>query len=115
MDLFVNATSIGPYPDVEAMPDVDLGAAAPGTLVCDVIQPSGNAFASGGATARILPTLDGLSMLVYEGVVAFQMSTGREPDDRVMKAAPVRSPGCVSVQKMQRRKKLGPGWVRFAL
>ena len=37
VDLFVNATSIGLYPDVEAMPDVDLGAAAPGTLVCDVV------------------------------------------------------------------------------
>ena len=30
VDLFVNATSIGLYPDVDAMPDVDLGAAAPG-------------------------------------------------------------------------------------
>jgi len=87
VDLFVNATSIGLYPDVDAMPDVDLGAAAPGTLVCDVVFNPPETPLLRAARGRGLPTLDGLSMLVYQGVIAFQMWTGQEPDASVMKAA----------------------------
>ena len=87
VDLFVNATSIGLYPDVDAMPDVDLGAAAPGTLVCDVVFNPPETPLLRAARERALPTLDGLSMLVYQGVIAFQMWTGQEPDAEVMKAA----------------------------
>ena len=36
-DLLVNATSIGLYPDVTAMPPVELGAARPDLLVSDVV------------------------------------------------------------------------------
>ena len=52
VDLFVNATSIGLYPDVDAIPDVDLGAAAPGYagLRCG-FQPSGDAVAARRARA----------------------------------------------------------------
>ena len=39
------------------------------------------------AKARGLPTLDGLSMLVYQGVIAFQMWTGEDPDEAAMKRA----------------------------
>ena len=87
VDLFVNATSIGLYPDVDAMPDVDLGAAAPGTLVCDVVVNPPETPLLRAARERALPTLDGLSMLVYQGVIAFQMWTGQEPDAEAMKAA----------------------------
>jgi shikimate dehydrogenase len=87
VDLFVNATSIGLYPDVDAMPDVDLGAAAPATLVCDVVFNPPETPLLRAARGRGLPTLDGLSMLVYQGVIAFQMWTGQEPDASVMKAA----------------------------
>ena len=34
-----------------------------------------------------MQTLDGLSMLVYQGVIGFQMWTGRDPDEKVMKQA----------------------------
>jgi shikimate dehydrogenase len=87
LDLFVNATSIGLYPDVNAMPDVDLGAAAPGTLVCDVVFNPPETPLLRAARDRGLPTLDGLSMLVYQGVIAFKMWTGQEPDADAMKAA----------------------------
>ena len=87
VDLFVTATSIGLYPDVDAMPDVDLGAAAPGTLVCDVVFNPPETPLLRAARERALPTLDGLSMLVYQGVIAFQMWTGQEPDAEAMKAA----------------------------
>jgi shikimate dehydrogenase len=39
------------------------------------------------ARERGLPTLDGLSMLVYQGAIAFEMWTGRAPDEDVMKRA----------------------------
>jgi shikimate dehydrogenase len=34
-----------------------------------------------------LPTLDGLSMLVYQGTIGFQLWTGREAPAAVMKQA----------------------------
>jgi shikimate dehydrogenase len=37
------------------------------------------------AQARGLPTLDGLTMLVYQGVIGFTMWTGVAPDEAVMK------------------------------
>jgi len=40
-----------------------------------------------------LPTLDGLSMLVYQGVIGFQLWTGREAPAGVMKQALARALG----------------------
>lgn len=86
-DLFVNATSIGLYPDVDAMPPVDLSGAREDMLVADAVfnPPETRLLAS--AKAHGLPTLDGLSMLVYQGVIAFEMWTGKSPDEAAMKTA----------------------------
>lgn len=84
-DILVNATSIGLYPDVSAMPSVDLDAIRPGLLVCDVIpNPPTTAFlrAAAGRGAR---TLDGLGMLVGQGAIAFTMWTGVEAPVDVMR------------------------------
>jgi shikimate dehydrogenase len=87
IDILVNATSIGLYPDVDAMPDVVLDDAAPHLLVCDVIpNPPETPFLR-AAQVRGLATLNGLSMLVYQGVIGFQMWTGQNPPEDVMKAA----------------------------
>jgi shikimate dehydrogenase len=86
-DLLVNATSIGLYPDVDAMPDVDLSAARDGLLVCDAVFNPPQTRLLAAAAARGLPVLDGLSMLVYQGVIGFKMWTGRDPDVNVMKTA----------------------------
>jgi shikimate dehydrogenase len=86
-DLLVNATSIGLYPDVDAMPPVDLHGARAGMLVSDVVfNPPETPLL---ATARRLglPTLDGLSMLVYQGTIGFHLWTGREAPAGVMKRA----------------------------
>ena len=86
-DLFVNATSIGLYPDVDAMPPVDLSSARSDMLVADAVfnPPETRLLAS--ARKLGLPTLDGLSMLVYQGVIAFEMWTGLSPDEAAMKSA----------------------------
>ncbi|MFN9460707.1 MAG: shikimate dehydrogenase [Acidobacteriota bacterium] len=82
-DLLVNATSLGLYPNVDWMPDVDLGRAR--CLVADaVFNPPVTKFLA-AAQARGLPTLDGLTMLVYQGFIGFTMWTGVAPDEAVMK------------------------------
>lgn len=87
VDLLVNATSIGLYPHVDDMPDVNLESARPDLLVCDVVfNPVETAFLR-AARERGLPTLDGLSMLVYQGVIGFELWTGRDAPEAVMKAA----------------------------
>ena len=86
-DLLVNATSIGLYPDVDAAPDVDLSAAQPGMLVADAVFNPPETRLLAAARERGLETLDGLSMLVYQGVIAFEMWTGQSPDEAAMKAA----------------------------
>lgn len=86
-DLFVNATSIGLYPDVDAMPPVDFSDAREGMLVADAVFNPPETRLLATAKAHGLPTLDGLSMLVYQGVIAFEMWTGQSPDESAMKAA----------------------------
>ena len=86
-DLFVNATSIGLYPDVAAMPPVDFSDAREDMLVADAVFNPPETRLLATAKAHGLPTLDGLSMLVYQGVIAFEMWTGQSPDESAMKAA----------------------------
>src|SRR5512147_334563 len=71
IDVLVNATSIGLYPDVDATPDVDLAAARSDLLVCDVIPNPPDTRLLQAARARGLPTLKGLSMLVHQGTIGF--------------------------------------------
>ena len=86
-DLLVNATSVGLYPDVDRMPPVGLQSAPGGMLVADAVFNPPETRLLAAARARGLPTLDGLSMLVYQGVIAFEMWTGQSPDEGAMKAA----------------------------
>lgn len=86
-DILVNATSIGLFPDVSAVPPVDLSRTRPDLLVCDaVFNPPETAFLACARQAG-LRTLDGLSMLVYQGVIGFQLWTGQNPPEDVMKQA----------------------------
>ncbi len=86
-DILVNATSIGLYPDVESMPPVDLRGAHPGMLVCDVVFNPPETRLMRAARKRGLPVLDGLSMLVYQGAIGFELWTGRKAPEAVMKQA----------------------------
>ena len=87
VDILVNATSIGLYPDVDAMPDVVFGDLNPALLACDVIpNPPDTPFLR-TARARGVQTLDGLSMLVYQGVIGFELWTGEKAPEDVMKQA----------------------------
>jgi shikimate dehydrogenase len=85
--LLVNATSIGLFPDVDAMPPVDLSDARADLLVADAVFNPPETRLLATARSRGLPVLDGLSMLVYQGVIGFQMWTGQDPPETVMKQA----------------------------
>ena len=84
-DILVNATSVGLYPDVDAMLDVDLGMLAAGALVADVVPNPPRTRLLREADARGLETLDGLGMLVEQGAVNMRLWTGVDPDRAVMR------------------------------
>jgi shikimate dehydrogenase len=86
-DILVNATSIGLFPDVGAMPDVDLAAVRPDLLVCDVVPNPPETRLVQAARGMGLKTLTGLPMLVYQGAIGFEMWTGRQAPEAAMKRA----------------------------
>ena len=86
-DVLVNATSIGLYPDVDGMPDVSISDVNPDMLVGDVVFYPSETRLIQAAKARGLPVLDGLSMLVYQGVLGFEMWTGKQAPVQIMKDA----------------------------
>lgn len=85
-DVLVNATSIGLHPDVDARLPLD-----PETLremvVADVIPNPPRTRLIRDAEARGCTVLDGLGMLVNQGVIAIRHWTGVDPDPAVMRAA----------------------------
>jgi shikimate dehydrogenase len=86
-DILVNATSIGLYPNLDAMPPVDLSAAHPRMLVCDAVFNPPETRLIATARQRGLPVLDGLSMLVYQGAIGFELWTHEQAPEQVMKQA----------------------------
>lgn len=86
-DLLVNATSVGLYPDVAAMPPVNLGDVAAHLLVGDAVPNPPETALLKTARRLGLPVLDGLSMLVHQGAIGFQMWTGVQAPESVMKDA----------------------------
>lgn len=87
VDILINATSIGLFPDVDAMPDVILDGARGDLLVCDVIPNPPMTPLIRAAQARGLRTITGLPMLVYQGATAFEMWTGVTCPEEAMKQA----------------------------
>ena len=86
-DVLVNATSIGLHPDVDARVPLDLESLRPGTVVADVIPNPPRTRLIRDAEARGCTVLDGLGMLVNQGVIAIRHWTGVDPDPAVMRAA----------------------------
>lgn len=85
-DIVINATSIGLY-DAEARLNIDSNTLRPGMLVADVIGNPPRTRLIRDAESRGCQALDGLGMLVNQGVIAVQYWTGLEPDAAVMRGA----------------------------
>lgn len=86
-DVLINATSIGLYPDIEARVPVVLATLRRELMVCDVIPNPPRTRLIRDAEARGCETLDGLGMLVNQGVIGIHLWTGQEPDPVVMRKA----------------------------
>jgi shikimate dehydrogenase len=87
VDLVINSTSVGMYPNVDASPwpaDVPMPASI---IYCDLVyNPLETAFL---ARARVAgaATIDGLGMLVHQGAYAFEKWTGHPSPIDVMRQA----------------------------
>ena len=86
-EILVNATSIGLFPDVDAEVPLDLGTLKPDLLVCDVIPNPPRTRLVRDAEKAGCVVLDGLGMLVNQGVIGIQLWTGADPDPLVMRQA----------------------------
>ena len=86
-DVLINATSIGLFPDLEARLDLDLDSLSPDTVVADVIPNPPDTNLVRDARAKGCQVIDGLGMLVNQGVIGIRHWTGIDPDPKVMRAA----------------------------
>jgi len=86
-DIVINATSIGLFPDLEARLDFDIESLSSNMVVADVIPnpPATNLVKD--AKAKGCKVIDGLAMLVSQGVIGVKHWTGLDPDPSVMRAA----------------------------
>jgi len=85
-DIVINGTSIGLYAP-EARLALNLDSLRPGMVVADVVFNPVRTRLLADAAARGCRPLDGLGMLVNQGIVGVQYWTGIEPDAAVMRAA----------------------------
>ena len=83
-DIFINATCIGLYPDVNSKPDVDYDTVKPGMAVSDVVFNDPNTLFLQEAAKRGAHTINGLGMLVNQGALNFTLWTGVEAPVDVM-------------------------------
>ncbi len=86
-DLLINATSIGLFPDVDARVPVAVESLRPSLVVCDVIPNPPLTRLVRDAEQRGCRVLDGLGMLVNQGVIGIRLWTGRDPKPEVMRQA----------------------------
>jgi len=86
-DVLVNATSIGLFPDLQARIPLDSSTMAPRMLVADVIPNPPDTRLLREARARGCVVLDGLGMLVNQGVIGFKYWTGIDAEPSVLRRA----------------------------
>lgn len=84
-EIVVNATSVGLFPDVAGRLDIDLDSLQSRMVVADVIPNPPRTQLIRAAEARGCVTLDGLGMLVNQGVISIEHWTGITADRTVMR------------------------------
>ena len=86
-DVVINATSIGLFPDLDARVDFNPDSLTPDMVVADVIPNPPLTNLVKDARAKGCKVIDGLGMLVNQGVIGIRYWTGVDPDPAVMRAA----------------------------
>lgn len=85
-DVLINGTSIGLY-DADARVPLDESTLEPGLVVADVIFSPPRTRLIREAEARGCRAIDGLGMIVNQGVVSIEYWTGVTPEPAVMRRA----------------------------
>lgn len=85
-DIVVNGTSVGLFPGVEDRLDLDPDSLREGMVVADVIPNPPQTEFLRDAKARGATVLDGLGMLVNQGIISIAHWTGIDADPAVMRA-----------------------------
>jgi len=84
-DILINTTPLGMFPNFDEMPPVDLLLLPEGAFVYDIIyNPEKTKFLQ-EAEKLGFPTLNGLSMLLFQGEEAYRLFTGELPDLDIMR------------------------------
>jgi shikimate dehydrogenase len=84
-DIVVNATSVGLFPHVEARLELDLESLRPTMVVADVIPNPPRTRLIHDAAERGCKVIDGLGMLVNQGVIGVKYWTGIDVEPDVMR------------------------------
>ncbi len=84
-DIVINATSIGLYPDVDAQLELNLDSLSDNMIVADVIPNPPKTILLRQAAARGCRVIDGIGMLVNQGVTGIEYWTGIRPEATVMR------------------------------
>jgi shikimate dehydrogenase len=86
-EVVINATSIGLYPGVTERLPLRLDSLRPGMVVADVIPNPPETHLIRAARQQGCRVIDGLGMLVNQGVIGLRHWTGIEADRTVMRTA----------------------------
>ena len=86
-EILVNATSVGLFPDTEARLDIDFESLKPGMIVADVIPNPPKTHLLRIAEKKGCEVIDGLEMLVGQGIIGIKYWTGADADPIVMRDA----------------------------
>lgn len=84
-DIVINATSIGLFPDVDACLALDMNTLTSGMVVADVIPNPPETRLIREARQIGCTVIDGLGMLVNQGVIGIKYWSGRDVDPTVMR------------------------------
>ena len=83
----INVTSVGLFPNVDERLNIDPDTLKSGMVVADAITNHPRTHFIKDAEAKGCVTLDGLGMLVNQGVIALKYWTGEDVDPNVMRMA----------------------------
>lgn len=84
-DIVINATSIGLFPNIDARLDLDVATLQPHMVVADIIPNPPRTHLVTDAERRGCRVIDGLGMLVNQGVIGVKYWTGVDVDAAVMR------------------------------
>jgi shikimate dehydrogenase len=87
VDVLINATSLGLFPDIGGALPLDLATLRPEVVVADVIPNPPRTLLVKAAEGRGCRVIDGLGMLVNQGVIGIKYWTGVDVDRGVMRRA----------------------------